>query len=96
MLSILNTHWARTLLRQKSEAYSRLLVENLNHQVFIQFILPVAVRYGQIELRREEQKTSDEVAQVCRVTATKAATMSRSAVRSGASRKPNPSSAARP
>lgn len=55
MLSMFNTHWARTLLRQKSEAYSRLLVENLNHQVFIQFILPVAVRYGQIELRREEQ-----------------------------------------
>ncbi len=55
MLSMLNTHWARELLRQKSEAYSRLLIENLNHQVFIQFILPVAVRYGQIELRREEQ-----------------------------------------
>lgn len=55
MLSMLNTHWARALLRQKSEAYSRLLLENLNHQVFIQFILPVAVRYGQIELRREEQ-----------------------------------------
>jgi signal transduction histidine kinase len=55
MLSMFNTHWARALLRQKSEAYSQLLVENLNHQVFIQFILPVAVRYGQIELRREEQ-----------------------------------------
>ncbi len=55
VLSMLNTHWARTLLRQKSEAYSRLLIENLNHQVFIQFILPVALRYGQIELRREEQ-----------------------------------------
>ena len=50
-----NTHWARNMLRQKDGEYSRLLVENLNHQVFIQFVLPVAMRYGQIELRREEQ-----------------------------------------
>ena len=41
------------------------------------------------EVRREDQKFSDE-------TATNAAARSRSAVRSGASRKPNPSSAARP
>ena len=55
VLSLSNTHWARSMLRQKSEEYGRLLIENLNHQVFIQFVLPVAVRYGQIELRREEQ-----------------------------------------
>ncbi len=55
VLSLSNTHWARSMLRQKSEEYGRLLIENLNHQVFTQFVLPVAVRYGQIELRREEQ-----------------------------------------
>jgi signal transduction histidine kinase len=55
VLSLSNTHWARSMLREKSEEYSRLLIENLNHQVFTQFVLPVAVRYGQIELRREEQ-----------------------------------------
>ena len=55
VLSLSNTHWARSMLQEKSEEYNRLLIENLNHQVFTQFVLPVAVRYGQIELRREEQ-----------------------------------------
>lgn len=55
VLATFNTHWARALLREKSEAYGRLLIENLNHQVFIQFVLPVALRYGQIELRKPEQ-----------------------------------------
>ena len=55
VLSMFNTHWARALLREKSEEYGRLLIENLNHQVFIQFVLPVALRYGQIQLRKPEQ-----------------------------------------
>lgn len=54
-LSVLNTHWARTIQRQKSEEYAILLVENLNHQVFLQFIIPVALKFGKIQLRKPEQ-----------------------------------------
>ena len=39
----------------KSEDYALLLIENLNHQVFLQFILPVGLKYGKIELRNQDQ-----------------------------------------
>lgn len=55
VISGLNTHWARRMLLEKSENYARLLVENLNHQVFLQFIIPVALKYGKIQLRNKEQ-----------------------------------------
>jgi two-component system sensor histidine kinase HydH len=55
ILSVLNTHWVRSMQYQKSEDYALLLVENLNHQVFLQFILPVGLKYGKIELRNKEQ-----------------------------------------
>ncbi|MFO7646384.1 MAG: two-component sensor histidine kinase, partial [Desulfosarcina sp.] len=43
ILSVLNTHWVRSLQFQKSEDYALLLVDNLNHQVFLQFIVPVGL-----------------------------------------------------
>lgn len=55
VLSLLNTHWAKTLQNSKREEFARLLVENLNHQVFIQFVIPVALQYGKIQLREPEQ-----------------------------------------
>jgi two-component system, NtrC family, sensor histidine kinase HydH len=55
ILSVLNTHWVRAMQYQKSEEYALLLIENLNHQVFLQFILPVGLKYGKIELRNQEQ-----------------------------------------
>ena len=55
ILAVLNMHWVRALQYQKSEDYALLLIENLNHQVFLQFILPVGLKYGRIELRNEEQ-----------------------------------------
>ena len=55
VLSFLNTHWARTMQQKKSEDYARLLIENLNHQVFMQFIIPVALKFGKIQLRNKEQ-----------------------------------------
>ncbi len=55
ILSSLNTHWVRQMQYQKSEDYALLLIENLNHQVFLQFILPVGLKYGKIELRHQEQ-----------------------------------------
>lgn len=55
IISVLNTHWVRSMQFQKSEDYALLLIENLNHQVFLQFILPVGLKYGKIELRNKEQ-----------------------------------------
>jgi signal transduction histidine kinase len=55
ILSLLNTHWVRSMQYQKSEDYALLLIENLNHQVFMQFILPVGLKYGKIELRNQDQ-----------------------------------------
>ncbi len=55
VLSVLNTHWIRSMQFAKSEDYALLLIENLNHQVFMQFILPIGLKYGKIELRNREQ-----------------------------------------
>jgi signal transduction histidine kinase len=46
---------AKTVLLQRSEAYSRLFADNLNRQVFLQFVLPTAVRYGRIALSDQVQ-----------------------------------------
>ena len=62
IISAINTHWVRSILQHKSEEYAQLLVENLNHQVFLQFIIPVVLKYGQIKLREEAQyKRMDQV-----------------------------------
>jgi len=55
VLSFLNTHWARAMQIEKSEEYAFLLVENLNHQIFMQFIIPVALQFGKIQLRNKDQ-----------------------------------------
>jgi two-component system sensor histidine kinase HydH len=48
ILSLLNTHWVRSMQYQKSEDYALLLIENLNHQVFLQFILPVGLNMAKL------------------------------------------------
>jgi len=55
LLSLLNTHLARTMQQKKSEDYAKLLIENLNHQVFLQFIIPVVLKFGKIQLSDEKQ-----------------------------------------
>jgi two-component system, NtrC family, sensor histidine kinase HydH len=55
VLSLLNTRWARNFQLRKSEDYALLLSENLNHQIFLQFVIPVALKYGKIQLRDKEQ-----------------------------------------
>ena len=45
----------KEMLLERSEAYAHVLAENLNHQVFQQFVLPTLLRYGMIALRNEEQ-----------------------------------------
>jgi signal transduction histidine kinase len=41
--------------QKKSEEYAHLLIENLNHQVFLQFIIPVALKFGKIQLSDKKQ-----------------------------------------
>ncbi|MGD9335130.1 MAG: ATP-binding protein [Desulfobacterales bacterium] len=55
LLSLLNTHLARNMQQKKSEEYAHLLIENLNHQVFLQFIIPVALKFGKIQLSDKKQ-----------------------------------------
>ena len=55
LFSMLNTHWVKSMQRKKSEDYAHVMIENLNHQVFLQFIVPVGLMYGKIRLRNREQ-----------------------------------------
>lgn len=55
ILSALNIHWARQMQIEKSEDYALLLIENLNHQIFLQFIIPTVLKHGNIHLREREQ-----------------------------------------
>jgi len=53
-LSMVIAHRAETVLIKKSEDYALLMAENLNHQVFLQFIVPAAFQFGQvIQLRNK-------------------------------------------
>ncbi len=54
-ISILNIHWAKSMIFKKSEDYARVLIEKLNYQVYKQFVIPVAIKFGAIQLRRPEQ-----------------------------------------
>jgi signal transduction histidine kinase len=46
---------ARQVMLDQSEAYSLLLAQNLNQQVFRGFVLPTVVRYGKIALSNPDQ-----------------------------------------
>jgi len=54
ILTMLNMHWVRQMQRQKSEEFAHVLIENLNHQVVVQFIIPVGLRFGKIQLRNRD------------------------------------------
>ncbi|MFP4347304.1 MAG: sensor histidine kinase [Thermodesulfobacteriota bacterium] len=55
VLCFLNIHWARTLQFKQSEDYAHLLIENLNHQIYTQFQVPVYYLFGKIQLRDKRQ-----------------------------------------
>lgn len=55
LLSWVLANNAKHVLLQRSEDYSQLFAENLNRQVFIQFVLPTVVRYGRIALSDSKQ-----------------------------------------
>ena len=46
---------AKDILMRSYENYALLLGENLNHQVFHNFVLPVTTQFGQIRLREKNQ-----------------------------------------
>lgn len=54
-LSFFNIHWAKRLQFKKSEDYARVLIENLNHQIYTQFQIPVYYIFGKIQLRDPKQ-----------------------------------------
>jgi signal transduction histidine kinase len=55
LLSVLITQLVRSMQRQNSEDYAHVLIENLNHQVFLRFMYPVVTKYGRIRLSNKEQ-----------------------------------------
>ena len=55
ILSMLNTHWVKSMQRQKSEDYARSLIENLNNQIFVQVIVPIGLMFdGNIQFSNKE------------------------------------------
>lgn len=56
-LSIFISKTAETALLKKQEQFGLLLAENLSHQVYTRFALPVLIRYGSISLSNKEQFT---------------------------------------
>ena len=46
---------AKDVLMRNHENYALLLGENLNHQVFQNFVLPATIRFGKIRLREKKQ-----------------------------------------
>ncbi len=55
ILSVLNIHWARRLQLEKNKDYALLLIENLNHQIFLQFVIPTILKKKRIQLRERSQ-----------------------------------------
>jgi two-component system sensor histidine kinase HydH len=55
VLSWVISNYAKKVMLQRSESYSLLLAEHVNRQVFLQFVLPTALRYGEIALRNPTQ-----------------------------------------
>lgn len=55
VLCVLNIHWARRLEFKKSQDFANLLIENLNHQIYTQFQIPVYYIFGKIQLRNPRQ-----------------------------------------
>lgn len=55
VLSWVISNYAKKVMLERSESYSLLLAEHVNRQVFLQFVLPTVLRYGEIALRNPSQ-----------------------------------------
>ncbi len=53
--SVVISKQAKDILMKSYENYALLIGENLNHQVFQNFVLPTVRRYGKVKLREKEQ-----------------------------------------
>jgi hypothetical protein len=49
------SNYTKKVMLDRSESYSLLLAEHVNRQVFLQFVLPTALRHGEIALREPTQ-----------------------------------------
>ena len=67
VLSTIIAHRAEMVLIRKSEDYAFLMAENLNHQVFLQFIVPAALQFGQV-IQLRNKTLFDRLDQVVRNT----------------------------
>lgn len=67
LLSMVIAKRAETVLLKKSEDYALLMAENLNHQVFLQFIVPAALQFGQV-IQLQNKVLFDRLDQVVRNT----------------------------
>ena len=54
-LAYLITQRSEEALLKKTESFALLLAENLNHQVFFNFVVPVTFKFGQVQLRNPDQ-----------------------------------------
>jgi two-component system, NtrC family, sensor histidine kinase HydH len=55
ILSWVISNYAKNAMLERSESYSQLLADHVNRQVFLQFVLPTVLRYGEIALRNQTQ-----------------------------------------
>ena len=54
-LSLIIANNTKNVLLEHSEEYAQVFAQNINHQVFQQFVLPTVLRYGKISLRNPTQ-----------------------------------------
>jgi signal transduction histidine kinase len=55
LMSMFMTNYAKSALLKKNTAFGQLLAENLNHQIYRRFTLPVVLGFGRVELKRKDQ-----------------------------------------
>jgi len=55
-LSMVISQRAKDILMKSHETYALLLGENLNHQVFQNFVLPITQQFGKMRLREKQQQ----------------------------------------
>jgi signal transduction histidine kinase len=55
LMSVFMTNYAKSSLLKKNTAFGQLLAENLNHQIYRRFTLPVVLGFGRVELKRKDQ-----------------------------------------
>ena len=55
VLSWMISNYSQKVMLERSKEYAVLLAENLNNQIFLQFVVPIALQGGEIRLREPRQ-----------------------------------------